>query len=105
MKIRREQIIDTAMSLLDQEGLEGVTIRKVAAELHVHPGALYWHVQNKQELIDEMANALLSEHFSQLEGRSPEQDWSDWLQGICLRLRQAMERVWWQGLVSGVPLC
>ena len=64
MKIHREQIIDTAMTLLDQEGLEGVTIRKVASELHVHPGALYWHVQNKQELIDEMANALLSEQFA-----------------------------------------
>ena len=90
MKIHREQIIDTAMFLLDRDGLEGVAIRKVATELHVHPGALYWHVRNKQELIDEMANALLSEYFHQLEEPAPEQDWSDWLRGICLRLRQAM---------------
>ncbi len=90
MKIHREQIIDTAISLLDQDGLEGVTLRKVAAELHVQPGALYWHVRNKQELIDEMANALLSEQFVQLQGPAPEQDWSDWLQTTCLRLRQAM---------------
>src|SRR5690348_299864 len=51
MKIRREQIMDMAMSLLDRDGLEGVTLRKVAAALHVHAGALYWHVHNKQELL------------------------------------------------------
>jgi TetR/AcrR family tetracycline transcriptional repressor len=90
MKIHREQIIDTAMSLLDRDGLEGVTVRKVAAELHVHAGALYWHVQNKQELLDEMANMLLSAYFAHVEGPTPEQDWSDWLEGTCLRLRQAM---------------
>lgn len=53
-------------------------------------GALYWHVQNKQELLDEMANALLTEHFAHVEGPTPGQEWSDWLQEICLRLRQAM---------------
>jgi TetR/AcrR family transcriptional regulator, tetracycline repressor protein len=90
MKIHREQIIETAMSLLDRDGLEGVTIRKVAGELHVQPGALYWHVHNKQELIDEMANAILMEQFAQLEGPTSEQDWSDWLQTTYLRLRRAM---------------
>ncbi|HEV2654919.1 MAG TPA: TetR/AcrR family transcriptional regulator C-terminal domain-containing protein [Ktedonobacteraceae bacterium] len=90
MKIHREQIIDTAMSLLDRDGLEGVTLRKIAAELHVHAGALYWHVQNKQELLDEMANVLLSEHFTHFEGPTPEQDWSNWLHETCSRLRQAM---------------
>jgi TetR/AcrR family transcriptional regulator, tetracycline repressor protein len=90
MKIHRKQIIDTAMSLLDRDGLEGVTLRKVAAELHVHAGALYWHVKNKQELLDEMANVLLSEQFAHFEGPTPEQDWSEWLEGMCLRLRQAM---------------
>lgn len=90
MKIHREQIIDTSMSLLDRHGLEGVTLRKVAAELHVHVGALYWHVENKQALLDEMANALLSEQFAQFEGPGTEEDWSVWLEGMCLRLRQAM---------------
>ncbi len=90
MKIHREQIIDTAMSLLDRDGLEGVTLRKVATELHVHAGALYWHVRNKQELLDEMANVLLSEQFAHFEGPAPEQEWPDWLHGMCLRLRQAM---------------
>jgi TetR/AcrR family tetracycline transcriptional repressor len=47
-------------------------------------------VQNKQELLDEMANVLLSEYFAHFEGPTPEQDWSDWLEGMCLRLRQAM---------------
>jgi len=90
MKIHREQIIDTAMSLLNRDGLEGVTVRKVAAELHVQAGALYWHVQNKQALLDEMANVLLSEQFAHMEGLTPGQEWSDWLEDMCQRLRQAM---------------
>ncbi|GCE51365.1 TetR family transcriptional regulator [Thermosporothrix hazakensis] len=90
MKICREQIITIALSLLDREGLEGVTLRKVAAQLHVHAGALYWHVQNKQELLDELANALLSPYFVQWEGRTPEQPWSKWLQATCEHLREAM---------------
>jgi TetR/AcrR family transcriptional regulator, tetracycline repressor protein len=90
MKIHREQIIETALSLLDHDGLEGVTVRRVAAELHVQPGALYWHVHNKQELIDEVANTILLEQFAQLEGPAPDQDWSNWLQTTCQRLRQAM---------------
>ncbi len=90
MKIHREQIIDTAMTLLDRDGLEGVTLRKVAAELGVHAGALYWHVKNKQELLDEMANVLLSAQFAHFEGLAPEQDWSEWLEDMCQRLRQAM---------------
>lgn len=90
MKIRREQIIETAMLLLDRDGLEGVTLRKVATELHVYVGALYWHVQNKQALLDEMANSLLAEQFAHVEGPTPEQEWSEWLRNLCLRLRQAM---------------
>lgn len=90
MKIHREQIIDTAMRLLDRDGLEGVTLRKVAAELDVHAGALYWHVKNKQELLDEMANALLAEQFTQFAGPAVEQNWSDWLAQMCTRLRRAL---------------
>lgn len=37
-----------------------------------------------------MANTLLSEHFAQVAGPAPEQEWSEWLQNICFRLRQAM---------------
>ncbi|QBD77126.1 TetR family transcriptional regulator [Ktedonosporobacter rubrisoli] len=90
MKIHREQIISTAIAILDRDGLEGVTLRRVAAELQVRPGALYWHVQNKQELLDEMANVLLSEQFAHFEGLIPGQEWSKWLQEMCLRLRQAL---------------
>jgi TetR/AcrR family tetracycline transcriptional repressor len=90
MKIRREQIIDTGILLLDRDGLEGVTLRRVATELHVHAGALYWHVRNKQDLLDEMANTLLSEQFAQVEGPASGKDWVEWLQEICQRLRQAM---------------
>lgn len=90
MKIHRETIIDMAFQLLDRDGLEGVTLRKIASELHVHVGALYWHVKHKQDLLDEMANVMLLQRFAEFDGFAPDRHWSDELIEICTRLRQAM---------------
>jgi TetR/AcrR family transcriptional regulator, tetracycline repressor protein len=90
MKIRREAIINMAFQLLDRDGLEGVTLRKIASELHVHVGALYWHVKHKQDLLDEMANVMLLQQFAEFDGFAPERRWSDELIEICTRLRRAM---------------
>lgn len=57
----RERIVSAALRLLNDVGLDGLTLRKVATELNVQAPALYWHVRNKQELLDEMATAMLRE--------------------------------------------
>ncbi len=49
---------DTALRLLNDVGLEGLTLRRIAKELNVQAPALYWHFKNKQELLDEMATEL-----------------------------------------------
>jgi TetR/AcrR family tetracycline transcriptional repressor len=90
MTLQRSQIVATALQLLNQDGLDGVTVRKVAAQLHVHVGGLYWHVKNKQDLLDEMANTILSEEFATLQLPESGQAWSDWLVEIAQRLRKAM---------------
>jgi len=90
MTLQRSQIVATALQLLNQDGLEGVTVRKVATHLNVHVGGLYWHVKNKQDLLDEMANTILSEEFATLQPPEPGQVWTNWLVEIAQRLRKAM---------------
>ncbi|MET7906443.1 TetR/AcrR family transcriptional regulator C-terminal domain-containing protein [Streptomyces sp. NPDC005355] len=52
------QVVDTALRLLNDVGLEGLTLRRIAKELNVQAPALYWHFKNKQALLDEMATAM-----------------------------------------------
>jgi TetR/AcrR family tetracycline transcriptional repressor len=90
MTLQRSQIVATAVQLLNQDGLDGVTVRKVATHLNVHVGGLYWHVKNKRDLLDEMANTILAEEFAAVQPPEPGQVWSDWLVEIAQRLRKAM---------------
>lgn len=52
-------VVDGALALADAEGLAAVTVRRLAGELGVTPMALYWHVRNKDELLDGMAAGVL----------------------------------------------
>jgi TetR/AcrR family tetracycline transcriptional repressor len=56
--LTRQTIIQTALRLLNQVGLEGLTVRRLAAELDVKSPALYWHLRSKRELLDAMADAI-----------------------------------------------
>lgn len=56
--IARENIVEAAFTLLDEAGMEGVTLRKVACSLGIRAPSLYWHFKSKQALIDAMADAM-----------------------------------------------
>ena len=58
--LSRDAIVSTALELLTQYGLADVTMRRVATNLGVAPGALYWHVTNKQSLIAAMTAEILA---------------------------------------------
>ena len=60
MHLSRDAIVSTALELLTHYGLADVTMRRVATNLGVAPGALYWHVSNKQSLIAAMTSEILS---------------------------------------------
>ncbi|MDF8263040.1 TetR family transcriptional regulator [Luteipulveratus flavus] len=60
MAIRRQDILAAAQRILSEYGLADLTMRRLAAELDVQPGALYWHVPNKQALLAELADDLLA---------------------------------------------
>ena len=58
MALDRTKMIAAALELLDEEGLEGLTLRRLATKLKVQAPAIYWHFKNKQELLDEMASSV-----------------------------------------------
>ncbi|MGP3690111.1 TetR/AcrR family transcriptional regulator C-terminal domain-containing protein [Streptomyces sp. IBSNAI002] len=57
-RLDKKQVVDTALRLLNEVGLEGLTLRAIAKELEVQAPALYWHFQGKQDLLDEMATEM-----------------------------------------------
>lgn len=63
MQLSPERITDAALAILAEYGLGDVSMRRVAAALGVAPGALYWHIANKQELIASMARAIVQPLF------------------------------------------
>ncbi|GAA3030933.1 TetR/AcrR family transcriptional regulator C-terminal domain-containing protein [Microbacterium dextranolyticum] len=56
--ITKERIVDAALAVLDDGGIEAVTLRAVAARLDVRAPALYWHVGSKQQLLDDMGTEI-----------------------------------------------
>jgi AcrR family transcriptional regulator len=54
----RRRVADAALRLLNEVGLDGLTLRAIAKELDVKAPALYWHFKDKQALLDEMATEM-----------------------------------------------
>jgi AcrR family transcriptional regulator len=59
--LSRDRILKTAMQIADDEGLEALSMRRIAAELQASPMALYNHVPNKDALLEGLAAQLLLE--------------------------------------------
>jgi TetR/AcrR family tetracycline transcriptional repressor len=61
MRIQREQVVRAAWTLVDEIGVEGLTMRALAQALAIQAPSLYWHFPSKQVLLDTMADALLED--------------------------------------------
>ncbi|GAA4389611.1 TetR/AcrR family transcriptional regulator C-terminal domain-containing protein [Tsukamurella soli] len=59
MALSRPLIVATALDVLDDEGLDGLTLRRIADRLGVKAPALYWHFADKKALVDDMATELM----------------------------------------------
>lgn len=59
MALTRDQVVDAALKVAGDYGLGDLSMRRVATELGVQAGALYWHVANKQELLIAVARRIL----------------------------------------------
>ncbi|MEV8631217.1 TetR/AcrR family transcriptional regulator C-terminal domain-containing protein [Streptosporangium sp. NPDC051023] len=92
MKITPEAIARTSLRLLNEVGLDGLTMRLVAKELGVQAPALYWHVKNKQELLDAMSGLVLAESTEGMELPGRGVSWEEWVTDSIRRLRRVMLR-------------
>lgn len=59
-KITRLQVLETALQLLETDGIDGLTMRKLADALHIKAASLYWHFNNKQSLVEGMADHIVA---------------------------------------------
>jgi TetR/AcrR family transcriptional regulator, tetracycline repressor protein len=87
--LSRDQVVGAAVDLLRRYGLGDLSMRRLARELGVAPGALYWHVANKQELLVEVADVLLAE-IPEVPTDRPA---VEALTGLAVAIRDALVRV------------
>jgi AcrR family transcriptional regulator len=87
--LSREAIVDAALRVLEREGAEGLSMRRVAEELGTGPASLYWHVANKDDLI----NLLVDRVASEVEMPPPDPArWQQQLKDWVLEARRVFQR-------------
>ena len=90
MGLDREQVIGAAVELLDEGGLDRLTMRRLAARLGVGAPTVYWHVGNKAALLAAVADVILARETGDLRSPMPTESWQGWLADLAGRLRRAM---------------
>src|SRR5438309_11397130 len=57
--LTRERLVEAALGLINEEGLEGLSMRALADRLEVKAASLYWHVRDRRELLELLAESIL----------------------------------------------
>lgn len=87
MKLSQDQILTAAFDLLEKDGLDAFSMRKLAPTLSVQAPALYWHVGGKAELFGMMATIIYAEARAAIPATV---DWPGWLAAYGQALRRAI---------------
>ena len=89
--LSRARVLQAAVALADEAGLEAFSMRGLAQELGVVPMALYKHVANKEELLDGMVDIV----FSEIEPPLGDLDWRSAMRRRAISAREALKRHSW----------
>ncbi|HEY4266968.1 MAG TPA: TetR/AcrR family transcriptional regulator C-terminal domain-containing protein [Galbitalea sp.] len=92
MALDRQQVIDEALRLLDDVGLDALSLRTLAGRLGVRAPTLYWHIGSKAELLDALADAIMDEVIHSIPEPGADDSWREWLLAALVELRNAMLR-------------
>lgn len=84
MTLSRDQIVDATIRILDAEGEEGLSMRRLGAELGSGAASVYWHVACKDELLDLVADRILGEVLAGIGGTAT---WQGWMAGFAHAMR------------------
>ena len=83
--LSREEILGTALRLLDHGGLPALAMRRIASELGVQQSALYWHFDRKQDLLSSLADHIVSR-----VGPAQGDKWDRRIHDLSMRLRDEL---------------
>ena len=89
-KLSRDVIARAGLRLLDATGIEGITMRALAAELEVQAPTLYWHVKSKQDIFRAMAVAMSEDAAALMITIDPSASWQERLASWAHALRQIL---------------
>ena len=89
-RLTRDRVVDAAMTLADEGGMEALSMRRLAEHLGVVPMALYRHVADKHELLDAMIDRVFAELTDPVDP-----DWAAALRARARSMREALVRHPW----------
>jgi AcrR family transcriptional regulator len=87
--LTRAAIVDAALELLDADGLDGVSMRRVAQKLETGPASLYQHVGNKDELLEAVLDRVCAVIDVPAPGAGPD-GWQEPLKELLRRMRKVI---------------
>jgi AcrR family transcriptional regulator len=91
LPLSRDRILESALALADDAGIEAVTMRKLGQELGFEAMSLYNYVANKDELLDGILDLVLAE----MELPRPEGDWHAAVRSSAVSVHEALRRHSW----------
>ncbi len=99
--LTRERIIEASLELLDSSGDEGLTFRALSERLATGPGAIYWHIANKSDLLaaacDDVVARAMDETVALMTREAPTPE--GWIRAVALALFDAIDEHPWVGSV------
>ena len=97
--LTRERILEQALWLADEHGVEAVTMRKLGQDLGFEAMSLYRHVANKDDVLAGILDLVLAETWPP----SPEGDWSDAVRRSAVSVHEALTRHPWATTLLSTP--
>ncbi|MFC5186704.1 TetR/AcrR family transcriptional regulator [Actinomadura harenae] len=98
--LSRERIVAEAIALLDEEGADRLTMRRLAERLGTGSTTLYWHVDTKDDVLD----LALDTVFAEAEVPDATGDWAADVTAMAARWRAVMLRHPWSATLMGRPM-
>ncbi|MFJ4684785.1 TetR/AcrR family transcriptional regulator [Streptomyces sp. NPDC088789] len=97
--LSRDRIVAAAVERLDREGVDGLSLRKIAADLDAHATSLYWHVPTKGDVLDLAVDEVFGEIA--LPDGHPAMDWKEVVLAYMHQLRAMLLRHPWAASLAG----
>src|SRR5436190_23282616 len=91
LPLTRERILQAALEVADEQGIEAVTMRKLGQLLGFEAMSLYNHVANKNDVLDGILDLVLAE----TEPPSPDDDWAAGIRASAVSVHDALRRHAW----------